>query len=148
MSGGVSKTELQAVADSLADAPAGGIGISVPARFHEITWRYDPANAHAITWNGPNGSSVTMDVELDRGPAAAMNGTDWDVTAFDTPNGTAYLTVDATDPTFVQAGLVIDGQVVNIEANHLSGPQVMAFVRSIAPVTDGTWRQRVPGATR
>jgi hypothetical protein len=145
-SGGLSADELQQIADGATDDPlTGAVSLQhLSADLQEITWHHNSSNAHAITWTGPNHKQITMDVEAFQGIDVIGNALSWPITAIATPNGRAFISIDATDPQFVQAGAVIGGQVINVEAHDVPIGEVEAFIASIGFVSDADWSTRVP----
>jgi hypothetical protein len=145
-SGGLTADELQQIADGVTDDPVtGGVSLQhLSADLQEIMWHHDPSNGHAVTWTGPSDEQITMNVEAFQGIDVIGNALSWPITAIDTPNGRAFVSIDATDPQFVQAGLVIGGQAINVEAHGVPIGDVESFVASIAFVSAADWSARVP----
>jgi hypothetical protein len=145
-SGGLTADELQQIADGATDDPVtAGVSLQyLSADLQEITWHHDSSNAHAVTWTGPNDEQITMNVEAPQGIDVIGNALSWPITAIDTPNGRAFISIDATDPQLVQAGVVIGGQVINVEAHGVPIGDVESFVASIVFVSDTDWSTRVP----
>jgi hypothetical protein len=54
-----------------------------------------------------------------------------------------FARVDASDASFVQVGLVIAGQVINIEAQNVPVDDVVAVAASIQLADDADWNRRV-----
>lgn len=145
-SGGLTAEDLQLLADYISDDPTTDTnGDASTDVFTEVTWTHTPQNAHGITWNGPDGQSINMFVESGRGIDALNNGISWSIDVLDTPIGRVFASVDATDASFVQVGLVIDGQVINIEASNVAVDYVVAMAASIVPASDGDWNRRIVG---
>ena len=145
-SGGLSAADMQFVADHLAADDATGLHVGTAAAdFTEVPWNHDPRNAHGITWNGPEGQTITMYAEANHGIDALNAGISWSIQAIETPIGQVFASVDATDASFVQVGLVIDGQVINIEAQNVAVGDVVAMAASIALADDNDWNRRIAG---
>ncbi len=145
-SGGLSAVDMQFVADQLADDDATGLHVGTAAAdFTEVPWSHDPRNAHGITWNGPEDQTITMYAEANHGIDALNAGISWSIQVVDTPIGQVFASVDATDASFVQVGLVIDGQVINFEAQNVAVDDVVAMVASIALADDNDWNRRIAG---
>jgi hypothetical protein len=146
-SGGLLSAEVQQIAEEVTDDPTseGVLLGNLPRDMQEITWRHNPTNAHAVTWNGPDGAQITMNVESAHGLDAIGNALAWPITVIDTPNGRAFVSVEeASDGALVQVGVVIDGRAINIEARGVSVADITTFLASIAPATDADWAAKVP----
>ncbi len=146
-SGGLGAAEVQQVADAMTNDPSssGVLVPPLPRGLEEITWgNTQGTRADTITWSGPGAANITMIVGSRHGLDAIGNAISWPITAIDTPNGRAFVSVDRIDPTLVQVGVVVDGQAVNIEATGVSIADVTALAASIAPVTEEDWAARVP----
>lgn len=143
--GGLTSEQVTAVADALgAVETLDPAPIALPYGLTEVPFEHHPADAHAITWNGADGGQIVMFVESAHGIDALRNGISWPVQNVDTGIGPLFVSVDPTDAAFLQAGTVVGGTVVNVEARGVTVDELTAFVASIATVDDGTWTARVP----
>ncbi|HQZ34443.1 MAG TPA: hypothetical protein PK020_08455 [Ilumatobacteraceae bacterium] len=144
-SGGLTAEQVQAISDSLADVDVlSDTSVSLPFDLTEIAFHHTPSNAHGITWNGNTDQQITMYVEQSWGIDAFGVGISYPITAYETPAGRVFAVTDPTDDGYVQAGLVVDGQVINFEARNVPIDEVVAMAASVATVSDVTWASRVP----
>ena len=148
-SGGLTADQLQTVADAVGDMDLTADGpLTLPFDLTEIVWHHQPANAHDITWTGADAASINMSVETSHGLDVIGVGISYPITAFETAVGRIFASVDPTDATFVQVGLIIDGQAINIEAVNVPMDEVITMAESIAPATDAEWNRRSRRLTR
>ena len=141
--GGLSADQARAVAaalgvDDLDESPT----VDLPFELAEVPFEHRPELAYAAEWTNDAGATITMLVESDHGVHALANGITWPINALTTTSGTVYVSRDAGDPQFVQAGVVIDGHAVNFEAHNVDTDQLIRMVSSVTQVSDQDWTRR------
>ncbi len=142
--GGLTSEQVTAIADALgAVETLDPAPITLPYGLTEVPFEHHPDDAHTITWNGADGAQIVMLVESAHGIDALRNGISWPIQNVDTGIGPLFVSVDPTDSTFLQAGTVIGGAVINVEARGVTPDELITFVASITTVDDVTWSARV-----
>jgi hypothetical protein len=146
--GGLTLDQARAVADAFAaiDVDASPT-VDLPFELREVPFEHRPELAYEVDWTDGAGRTITMLVESDRGIDALRNGITWPIDSVNTDAGTVYLSRDSGDPQFLQAGIVIDGHAVNVEARGVDADDLVRMVASIADVGEQAWVSRTGGAT-
>lgn len=142
-SGGMSKTDLQAVIDSAQEEPSSGtVQLDVPPGFEQIHWDYVPAARFTASW-----TSEPVHLELVVGPSYGLNALTSALSSpmdvIETDKGLLYITPDPTDPTYFQASIFIDGTPVNLTYSNMGYIQIVEVVESIQLISDEEWARRV-----